>query len=637
MDLDKELQRYFGHTGFRPGQREVIEILLAGHSALAVFPTGAGKSLCYQLPAQLLDGLTLVVSPLIALMRDQVEALLARGVPAARLDSSFGAEEVRDLHAGMESGELKLLYVAPERLANAGFLDRLRRTRISLLAIDEAHCISSWGHNFRPDYLKLAALARDLQVPRILALTATATPQVSADIRAQFAIRPEHQVQTGFHRPNLAFRVTPSTAESRDAALLERLRSAPADPAIVYVTLQHTAESVATTLRKAGVNALAYHAGLPDDYRAEVQDRFMRGEAPVVVATIAFGMGIDKADLRAVYHYNLPKSLESYLQESGRAGRDGKDAICEIFVCPGDRIPLENFAYGDTPSPRAIRALVEHLLLQGEAFSVSRYDLSVTNDIRPLVIATALTELELDGVLIPEGPFYASYRIKPARPMERILAGFDPDRQDFLRRLFAAGKPGRSWITLDLAAAAASLGETQDRIRRALGYLEDLGDVVLEATGLRHAYRLNPDQSRNLGEISERLRARSEERERGEIARLDLVLAYCRTPGCKARHLVSHFGDTLDVDCGRCSSCEGPERAEVEQPEPEAPGFTDEDLALIRAVQAEKRPALRQPRQLARFLCGLSSPAATRDRLSRHDAFGALAHLPFPLVLAQVE
>jgi ATP-dependent DNA helicase RecQ len=448
-------------------------------------------------------------------------------------------------------------------------------------------------------------------------------------------------VQTGFHRPNLAFRVTPCAPDTRDSLLLERLRSAPEDPAIVYVTLQHTAETVAATLRQAGVHALAYHAGLPDDHRADVQDRFMRGEVPVVVATIAFGMGIDKSDLRAVYHYNLPKSLESYLQESGRAGRDGRDATCEIFLCPGDRVPLENFAYGDTPSPLAVRALVEHLLLQGERFSVSRYDLSVTNDIRPLVIATALTELELEGILIPEGPFYAGYRIKPARPLEKILAGFSPSRQEFLRRLFAAGKAGRTWITLDVAEAAIRIGEPEDRIRRALGHLEDLGDVDLEATGLRHAYRLNPDVPRNVGEIAERLRRRFEERERGEIARLELVVAYGRAPGCKARHLVAHFGDALEADCGRCSGCLGPAPGTAgldPEPEPEPePGFTERDLETIRRLRSEKHPALRQPRQLARFLCGLTSPATTRDRLTRHDAFGALEHLPFPLVLSQVE
>src|SRR5436190_8911196 len=313
----------FGFEAFRPGQEQVVEALLAGRSALAVFPTGAGKSLCYQLPALLLEGTTIVVSPLIALMKDQLDFLQRAGIDAARLDSSLDASEQREVFQRLRAGTLKLLYVAPERFDNERFLGQLARARISLFAVDEAHCISEWGHNFRPGYLKLAERARELAAERVLALTATATPAVVADIQAGFGIEDADTVVTGFYRPNLTLLTTPVTAGKRDARLLQRLRERPPGPTIVYVTLQRASVRVAELLAAAGLPARPYHAGMAADERVAVQEWWTRSGEAIVVATIAFGMGIDKANVRYVYHYNLPKSLESYSQEIGRAGRDG--------------------------------------------------------------------------------------------------------------------------------------------------------------------------------------------------------------------------------------------------------------------------------------------------------------------------
>src|SRR5690606_6265568 len=251
----------FGLASFRPGQREVIDALQRHRAALAVFPTGGGKSLCYQLPALTYEGVTVVISPLIALMKDQVDRLASRGIAAARLDSTLGAAETRQISRAMRDGSLKLLYVAPERFNNERFLELLGSTRISLFAVDEAHCISEWGHNFRPDYLKLADTARALGVERVLALTATATPQVVRDICASFAIPAEAAILTGFHRPNLFLSTDPVPASERDASLLARIRSRPPGPSIVYVTLQATAERVAGSLHAAGIPARPYHAG----------------------------------------------------------------------------------------------------------------------------------------------------------------------------------------------------------------------------------------------------------------------------------------------------------------------------------------------------------------------------------------
>ncbi|RYD34470.1 MAG: ATP-dependent DNA helicase RecQ, partial [Verrucomicrobiaceae bacterium] len=297
----RTLKEHFGFDVFRDGQEPVIDALLEGRSALAVFPTGGGKSLCYQLPALLLDGVTLVISPLIALMKDQVDRLTARGIAAARLDSTLDAAEVMDIHRRLDAGELKMLYVAPERLANERFRQRLERLPIAMAAIDEAHCISEWGHNFRPDYLKLAMILKDLGVKRILALTATATPSVAKDICARFGIAPEDHVQLSFHRTNLDLRTTVCDVKERKALLLERVRGTDG-AAVVYVTRQETAEEIGTFLARNGISAQAYHAGLPPETRAAAQHAFMEGSIRVIVATIAFGMGIDKADIRAVFH-----------------------------------------------------------------------------------------------------------------------------------------------------------------------------------------------------------------------------------------------------------------------------------------------------------------------------------------------
>src|ERR1041384_1466088 len=257
----------FGFDGFRAGQDQVVEALLAGRSALAVFPTGAGKSLCYQLPALLLEGMTVVVSPLIALMKDQIDFLQRSGIEASRLDSSLDAAEQRKIFERLRAGSLKLLYVAPERFNNERFLAQLARARIALFAVDEAHCISEWGHNFRPDYLKLAERARELDAQRVLALTAPATPAVVADIRAGFGIEEADAVVTGFYRPNLTLLTTPLTAAQRDARLLERLRERPSGSTIVYVTLQRTSLRVAAFLAAAGLPARPYHAGMNSEER----------------------------------------------------------------------------------------------------------------------------------------------------------------------------------------------------------------------------------------------------------------------------------------------------------------------------------------------------------------------------------
>jgi ATP-dependent DNA helicase RecQ len=627
------LRERFGFAGFREGQEAVVRGLLEGRSMLAVFPTGGGKSLCYQLPAVMLDGLALVVSPLIALMKDQVDVLQARGVAAARLDSTLSADEAREVIDAMRGGRLDLLYVAPERLANEGFRGRLKGVKIALAAIDEAHCISEWGHNFRPEYLKLARFCRELKVPRVLALTATATPEVAADIRREFAIAEADHVQLSFHRPNLDLRVTPCTAEEKKPVLLERL-GAVDGPAIVYVTRQETAENVATWLDRQGLSARAYHAGLPDEVRSSAQEQFMAGEVRVIVATIAFGMGIDKADIRAVFHYNLPKSLENYTQEIGRAGRDGQPAVCELLACGDDLTVLENFIHGDQPTSRALGNLIDRVLRLGEEFDVSFYDLSASTDVRPLVVATVMTYLELEGIIQATRPFFSGYRVKLLRGLDRVLAGYDARRKTFLRKLFAAGKAGRLWTHFEIDKVAREIGESRERIVAALGYLADAGDLVLQRSGARQGFRLKQDPG-DLRALVRKLEERFAGRSERDLARLREVVEFAEHDGCLTGFLTHRFGEDLGAPCGHCARCRGEKPRPVPRRESREP--TDAELEAIHAVVREGRAALASPRQLARFLCGLTSPAATRERLSRHDAFGLLSELPFSDVLALAE
>ena len=633
------LRETFGFPDFRAGQLPVIRTLLAGRSALAIFPTGAGKSLCYQLAALHLPGLTVVVSPLIALMKDQLEFLERHGVPAARVDSTRDAAALRRTAADLRAGRLTLLYASPERLGNERFLATLQSAgAISLLVVDEAHCISEWGHNFRPDYLKLARLARLLRAERVLALTATATPAVAADIARSFGIGAADQVHTGFHRPNLFLQVTPVSRDDSLARLVQRLRARqPPGAAVVYVTLQKTAETVAAALTAAGIDARPYHAGLEDEQRAGTQDWFMRGPAPVIVATIAFGMGIDKSDLRAVYHYNLPKSLENYSQEIGRAGRDGLPAECELFACADDLLTLENFSYGDTPDPAAVAGLTDDLLSgEGDTFDVSTLDLSNQHDIRPLVVGTLLTYLELAGVIAATAPFYREYSFVPLRPSAEILARFEGERADFLRGVFRLAKKGTRWFKLDLDEAVAALpGTTRDRLVKAFGFLEESGDLEVKPSGLRQAYRrLRRPAGEELAALHSELAARFETRERNDLARLRQVVEFAEGAGCLTRRLVGYFGESLPGDCGHCARCAGEPAAPLALSAARPASATiRERLAGIGELAADHPRALGSPRQQARFACGLASPRTTRARLTKHRLFGCLTGVPFADVL----
>jgi len=627
--LDR-LRSDFGLERFQPGQLEIISRLLDGRSAAAVFPTGGGKSLCYQLPSQMLAGTTIVISPLIALMKDQCESLARRGITAARLDSSMSAAEVSDSMRGLRDGSIKLLYVAPERFFNERFRAAVGDLSISLFAVDEAHCISRWGHNFRPDYLKLAELARELGAERVLALTATATPAVLGDICDAFGIEQHDAIRTPFYRANLQLRSRNLKASERDDALAGAILSRPRGATIVYVTLQKTAEAVAEFLATRGLPAKPYHAGMDDKVRADTQNWFAQSTDGIVVATIAFGMGIDKSDIRYVYHYNPPASLEAYAQEIGRAGRDGTDSICELMLVPDDRVVLENFSFGDTPTRHAVGKLIDFVVGQGDYFHVSHYQLSAETDIRILVARTLLTYLELDGYITAKSPRYDNYKLKPLVASSVILSHFNGERKEFMGGMLSCLTKGRSSFLLNMAVAAKRLGCERERLVKAVEYLVEKGWVEVEVSDLVHGYQ----KTRKIDEpkvLADQLYQRLEQREREEVARLDGLFGLAIASDCMAARLSHHFGEKLARDCGRCSSCLGEGNHVI--PPVSGKNVGTSAMSAVTTLAKKYPDQLGQPRDRARFLCGLTSPGFTRSRLSRDPSFGICNAVPYPTVL----
>jgi ATP-dependent DNA helicase RecQ len=335
------LSRTFGYSSFRPHQREIVETLLSGRDVLAIMPTGGGKSLCYQLPARMAAGTAVVISPLISLMKDQVDSARENNMAAAYLNSSLTGAQASQVYRRLEDGTLDLLYISPERFAMESFLDSLKAARISFFAVDEAHCLSEWGHDFRPDYLSLSAIRRHFPRAPIAAFTATATSAVQQDILAKLALRNPFQVRASFNRPNLSYEVR--AKRDVDAQVLAFIRERRDEPGIVYRTTRTAVEKTAEYLASKGIKTLPYHAGLPQAEREANQEAFSNDEVQVVVATIAFGMGIDKSNVRFVVHADLPKNLEGYYQETGRAGRDGDPSLCVLFYGGGDIPKLRHF------------------------------------------------------------------------------------------------------------------------------------------------------------------------------------------------------------------------------------------------------------------------------------------------------
>ena len=630
------LEQVFGYPQFRAGQEAAISAVLAGRSAAAIFPTGSGKSLCYQLPALLLPHLTLVVSPLLALMQDQLAFLQRHGIAAASIDSAQSRDEASTVMARAKAGELKILMISVERLKNERFRNFLQQVPISLLVVDEAHCISEWGHNFRPDYLKLPDYQRQFNIPQALLLTATATPNVIADMQTKFAIAEADVITTGFYRANLNLWVEPVSGATKRQRLVQWMGERIGQPSIVYVTLQKTAEKIAQHLNQHGISANAYHAGLPHEQREGIQRQFMGGQLNCIVATIAFGMGIDKSDIRNVVHFDLPKSIENYSQEIGRAGRDGEPSECLVLANRDSLNVLENFVYGDTPELEGIRCVLDELrgaIPEGQ-WEFMLLPLSDQSNIRQLPLKTLLVQLELRGLIAPRYAYFAEYRFKFLIEPEALLAKFEGERQQFVSAIIQTSTRARTWATVNFDTLYAQHQADRNRVVKALDYFQEKGWIELESKQMTDVYSLLVSDF-DAGLLSQELHAYFTGHEHGEIVRIHAMLDLFASDTCLSHRLAQYFGDEqAPQQCGHCSVCAG-QVARLPEPPALAP-LVDKNFEVLCGAfihrHHEYSGSYPPAERLTRFLCGISVPMFTKMKARAIPGFAALENYPYAAV-----
>ncbi|KII93915.1 hypothetical protein PLICRDRAFT_88210 [Plicaturopsis crispa FD-325 SS-3] len=632
------LKDVFGHEAFRLDQEAVIErLLVKNENALVLFPTGGGKSLTYQVPALCLDGLTLVISPLIALMTDQVDALVNRGVKAAKLDSTQGMEHASWVKQEVLSGAMKILYVAPERLNNEGFINMMSRVKISLLAVDESHCISQWGASFRPEYLKIARFAEEQDVERVLCLTATATTTVADDICKSFFIEKEGVFRIPVYRPNLAFQVAVADTFQNKMDRLIPFLKARTGPAIVYVTLQRHADDVANALRPHGLEPLVYHAGMPSEKREEVQNAFMESDKGIVCATIAFGMGIDKSNIRQIVHFHMPKTLEGYSQEVGRAGRDGLPSTCLMFLSAPDIPILEGFGRGDTCSKKDLHLWLQEVALKAPSkdgtIDFNLYQQSKVYDIRSNVLGLCYAQLELDyGYIRAVTPYYSVYDIseRTAEGWRKVMA--DQSAPAKAVRNYWTRKP--NGYQIDVVTAAASSGVDRADLAKQISNWELSDLITTKASQVRARYAVLkplPKTNAEIGDVTEMMFKRMVDREEEAIQKLRQVIEFATADDCLAASLAAYFGDTDAVNgglCGLCSFCTTGEAVTFKSQAQTVP-----PPAKIKAI-LNACPERDDPRLLARMAFGITSPRLTAGKWSTaHPLFGSLVECDFGVLV----
>ena len=556
------LSEHFGYPGFRPGQEAAVESVLAGKDTLVVLPTGGGKSLCYQVPALMLPNLTVVISPLISLMKDQVDALTARGLHATFVNSTLTPNQISDRLARAQRGDVKLLYVAPERFDAGTTAERLRNAGVSLLAVDEAHCISEWGHDFRPSYLRISKIREKLGRPPTVALTATATPHVRSDIVTQLELESPTTIITGFDRKNLSYHVLPTrTDQDKDDALVHLLQTSPG-LAVVYASTRKAVERIAHLLEQARIPAAAYHAGLDDRRRHEVQEAFMTEHVRAIVATNAFGMGIDKPNVRLVVHYAMPGTLEAYYQEAGRAGRDGQPASVYLLHAFPDRFTHEFFIKGSYPE----RAVIEEVydVLKRNADSTGLFELTPDQIAGRLKSKAGGREVESVLRILSQAGAVRSEQEGGSRVIVRLMAtperikrelgGHDSLELGILRAMWRVARDTLNrGASIDLDGLPPGFGG----VVGAMPLLDGLQDrQFLEWKRAGGGTRIT-DPRKSLGAYNIDW-ATLDRRRRADLQKLDAMQQYAYTKGCRRGFVLRYFGDrAARSSCASCDNCLG--------------------------------------------------------------------------------
>ena len=559
----KLLRRHWGYDAFRPLQEDIIDAVMQGHDTLALLPTGGGKSLCYQLPALMLDGLCLVVSPLIALMKDQVQQLNNRRIKAACIVSGMSTESVSNVLANALSGSIKLLYVSPERLRQQSFIEHLRRMKVALIAVDEAHCISQWGHDFRPPYLQIASIRPYHPKAPIIALTATATPSVVGDICTHLQMRSHKHFQSSFARHNIIYRVYHD--DDKFARLLSFIHSI-GGSGIVYTRSRRGTQSTAQLLQSHDISATFYHAGLPASERDKRQTAWMQGQCSVIVATNAFGMGIDKPDVRFVIHLDLPDSLEAYFQEAGRAGRDGLPAYAIMLCNQTDTLHRLHTLATDFPPLKYIRnvyrALCNFLRIPIGSGNDARFDFDLqhfcnTYNFSPRECFSALRFLEREGLIaIPDPDTSASTLHIPIPHQQLYRFQIDYPRLGSLLEVLMRMYTGvlNEEVPIDERKIASRASSDTSSVISSLKRMHEMHILDYHPRNDKpQLFFLSPriDES----SICPRNHDYDQLRQAAQ-QRLDAVCHYAsQTTTCRSRLLVAYFGEKLISDCGQCDIC----------------------------------------------------------------------------------
>lgn len=621
---EKLILQCFGVTRLREAQRALIGHALAGRSCLGVLPTGYGKSLCYQAAAVLMEGTSLVVSPLLALMKEQAERLASLGIRARRFDSSLSEAARLETLEAVRRGEVELLFVAPESLENGQLGDALAEVKKALFVVDEAHCVSVWGHSFRPDYLKLPDWAAAHGWKTVMALTATASKAVRDDLRHAFGIAREAEVVRSPYRPNIDRRIV-AEAERSDAALMEFLSDSGHLPAIVYCPARRTAEELADRLARAGLQARAYHAGQPAEVRERIQDAFLPSRDGVLVATIAFGMGIDKPDVRSVVHDGIPPGPEAYVQESGRAGRDGLPSWSLVVRRPGDGRRIRNRILAGEPEREALVRCLRWLMPAARRV-VSWWEITTECDLAEDVVQRALAHLRDKGAVAVEAKGFKYYRAKPLFDLETILDGREAGEQAVL-----------AWVAAHPEGEVEALAEAGNMSwSDAQDFLDEMSRSGEWKVALRQRAALVRSLAAGLSPTAEAdlLAAGCRERREAELARLAAWESMLDGDECLNRAVERYFeGESAGTPCGHCSMC----RREAERHLDAAaalPAWEAQQAEVAAALFAEGNAALQRPAQRARFLLGIGGPASMRARLWAHPAYGSCEGAAWEDVLA---